>query len=162
MSTMTQENRTQISAPEGLPVIEIVREFDAPRERVFRAHVDPELVKQWLGPRRLGMRIDHYDMVRGGSYRYFHVDEDGTEYGFWGSVHEVRPEELIVQTFSWDGEPDQVSLEKAVFEDLGDGRTRLRAVSVTDSLEARDAMLASGMADGVHQSFERLDEMLAR
>ena len=158
----THSNRTELAAPAGLPLIEIVREFDAPRERVFRAHTDPELVKQWLGPRRLTMRIDHYDVVRGGSYRYFHVDEDGTEYGFWGTFHEVRPDELIVQTFSWDGEPDQVSLEKAVFEDLGDGRTRLRAISVVDSVEARDAMLASGMTEGVQQSYERLDELLAR
>ena len=160
--TTTHQNRTELTAPEGLPLIEIVREFDAPRDRVFRAHTDPELVKQWLGPRRLKMRIDHYDVVRGGSYRYFHVDEDGTEYGFWGTFHEVRPSELIVQTFSWDGEPDQVSLEKATFEDLGGGRTRIRAVSVVDSVEARDAVLAGGMTEGVVQSFERLDELLAR
>ena len=160
--TTTHQNRTELRAPEGLPLIEIVREFDAPRDRVFRAHTDPELVKQWLGPRRLKMRIDHYDVVRGGSYRYFHVDEDGTEYGFWGTFHEVRPSELIVQTFSWDGEPDQVSLEKATFEDLGGGRTRIRAVSVVDSVEARDAVLAGGMTEGVVQSFERLDELLAR
>jgi uncharacterized protein YndB with AHSA1/START domain len=160
--TSTTQHRTQLTAPEGLPLIEIVREFDAPRERVFRAHTDPDLVKQWLGPRRLAMRIDHYDVVRGGSYRYFHVDEDGTEYGFWGTFHEVRPDELIVQTFSFDGAPDQVSLEKAIFEELDDGRTRLRAVSVVDSVEARDAMLASGMTEGVNQSYERLDELFAR
>jgi uncharacterized protein YndB with AHSA1/START domain len=160
--TSTTHHRTELTAPEGLPIIEVVREFDAPRERVFRAHTDPELVKQWLGPRRLTMRIDHYDIVRGGSYQYVHVDEDGTEYGFWGSVHEVRPDELIVQTFSWDGEPDQVSLEKAIFEDLGNGRTRLRGVSVVDSVETRDAMLASGMTEGMDQGYERLDELLAR
>ena len=102
------------------------------------------------------------DVTRGGSYRYFHVDEDGTEYGFWGSFHEVRPAELIVQTFGFDGSPDDVSLEKATFEDLGNGRTRLRVVSVVDSVEARDAMLASGMTEGVEQSYERLDELLTR
>ena len=160
--TSTTQNTTEFIAPEGQPTMEIVREFDAPRDRVFRAHTDPELVKQWLGPRRLTMRIERYEVVRGGSYRYFHVDEDGTEYGFWGSFHEVRPDELIVQTFSWDGAPAEVSLEKAVFEDLGNGRTRLRAVSVTDSVQSRDAMLASGMTDGVTQSYERLDEMLGR
>lgn len=162
MNSTTHQNRTELNAPDGLPVIEIVREFDAPRDRVFRAHVEPELVKQWLGPRRLTMRIERYDIVRGGSYRYFHTDEDGTEYGFWGSVHEVRPAELIVQTFSFDGAPDEVSLDKAVFEELENRRTRLRIVSVVDSVEARDAMLASGMSDGVNQGYERLDELLTR
>jgi len=161
MST-THRDRTELRAPEGLPITEIVREFDAPRERVFRAHTDPDLLKQWLGPRRLTMRIEHCDVTRGGSYRYFHIDEDGTEYGFWGSFHEVRPAELIVQTFGFDGSPDEVSLEKATFEELGNGRTRLRVVSVVDSVEARDAMLASGMTDGINQSYERLDELLAR
>ena len=160
--TSTTQHQTTIDAPEGLPLIEIVREFDAPPERVFRAHADPELVKQWLGPRRLTMRIDHHDCTRGGSYRYFHVDEDGTEYGFWGSFHDVREGELIVQTFGFDGAPDEVSLEKVTFEDLGNGRTRLRGISVTDSVEARDAMLASGMTEGIHQSYEQLDELLAR
>jgi uncharacterized protein YndB with AHSA1/START domain len=160
MTTMTKPE-TQFIAPEGLPIIEIVREFDAPRERVFRAHTDPELVKQWLGPRRLTMHIERFDVVRGGAYRYLHVDEDGTEYGFWGSIHDVRENEVIVQTFSFDGAPDQASLERATFEDLGDGRTRLHIVSVGESVEARDAMLSSGMADGVTQGYERLDDVLA-
>jgi uncharacterized protein YndB with AHSA1/START domain len=162
MTTSIHHNRTEMIAPAGLPIVEIVREFDAPRDRVFRAHTDPELLKQWLGPRRLTMRIEHFDMVRGGSYRYFHTDEDGTEYGFWGSIHDVRPDEMITQTFGYDGSPDDASLDKATFEDLGDGRTRLRVVSVVHSVEARDAMMASGMADGINQGYERLDELLAR
>jgi uncharacterized protein YndB with AHSA1/START domain len=162
MTSTTHHNRTEIIAPEGLPIVEIVREFDAPRERVFRAHTDPELLKQWLGPRRLTMRIEHLDMVRGGSYRYFHVEEDGTEYGFWGSIHDVRQDEMITQTFGFDGAPDDASLEKATFEDLGNGRTRVRGISVVHSVEARDAMLRSGMIDGVNQGYERLDELLAR
>lgn len=158
---MRTQHPTHLNAPAGQPVIEIVREFDAPRERVYRAHVDPELVKQWLGPRRLTMRIEKYDIVRGGSYRYVHTDEDGTEYGFWGAVHDARPGELITQTFGFDGAPDDASFDKATFEDLGDGRTRLRIVSVLHDVAARDAFLSSGMEQGMNESYERLDELLA-
>ncbi|MGX1471332.1 UNVERIFIED_CONTAM: uncharacterized protein YndB with AHSA1/START domain [Streptomyces canus] len=152
-------NETRIVAQPDLPIIVITREFDAPPERVFRAYTDPDLVVQWLGPRRLEMRIDRYDARSGGSYRYVHRDDDGTEYGFHGVFHEVRPNERIVQTFTYDGFPDGVSLETAVFEDLG-GRTRVTGKSLMDSIEARDAMLKSGMDVGVREGYERLDELL--
>jgi uncharacterized protein YndB with AHSA1/START domain len=157
MSTTT--DRTRISADPDVPLIRIEREFDAPRSKVFRAHTDPDLVAQWLGPRDLTMRVEHFDCRTGGSYRYVHVRGE-QEYGFRGSFHEVRPDELIVQTFSFDGDPDGVALERLVLEDLGDGRTRLTATSLCESFAARDAMLASGMSDGVQQSYERLDELL--
>jgi uncharacterized protein YndB with AHSA1/START domain len=157
---MRTRNETRLNAPEGLPTVEIVREFDAPRELVFRAHVEPDLVRQWLGPRRLTMRVEHYDIRRGGSYRYVHVDTDGTEYGFWGAVHDVRPNELISQTFGFDGSPDDASFDKATFEDLGDGRTRLRVVSVVHDVAARDAFLRSGMEIGLREGYERLDDLL--
>ncbi len=160
MSASTHPETT-ISADPGLPTIEIVREFDAPVEAVFRAHTDPELVTQWLGPRRVTMRIDHFDARTGGSYRYVHSGEDGTKHGFFGAFHEVRPHERIVQTFTYEGFPDGVSLETMTLEDLGDRRTRLRALSVVDSMEARDAMVASGMETGVVEGYERLDELLA-
>jgi uncharacterized protein YndB with AHSA1/START domain len=161
MSTtdMPHRNETQIVADPDLPIILIIREFDAPPERVFRAYTDPDLVVQWLGPRRLTMRIDHYDAHSGGSYRYVHRDDDGTEYGFHGVFHEVRPHERIVQTFTYEGFPDGVSLETAVFEDLG-GRTRVTGKSLMDSIEARDSMLKSGMDHGVREGHERLDELL--
>lgn len=162
MSTTDRQhhNETRIVADPALPTIVITREFDAPPERVFRAYTDPDLVIQWLGPRRLTMRIDRYDARSGGSYRYVHRDDDGTEYGFHGVFHEVRPDERIVQTFTYDGFPDGVSLETAVFEDLG-GRTRVTTKSLMDSIEARDAMLKSGMEYGVREGYERLDELLS-
>jgi uncharacterized protein YndB with AHSA1/START domain len=159
MSTATRE--TQIVADADVPLIRITREFDAPPARVFRAHTDPDLVVQWLGPRGLRMRIDHYDCRTGGSYRYVHSDADG-EYAFHGSFHEVRPGERIVQTFTFEGAPDGVALEKLLFEDLGDGRTRLTSTSLCDSFADRDAMIASGMQTGIVEGYERLDELLAR
>ena len=77
------------------------------------------------------MKIDHYDCRTGGSYRYVHAS-DGNEYAFHGSFHEVRPSELIVQTFTFEGFPDQVALEKMVLEDLGNGRTRLVAQAIAE------------------------------
>ncbi len=156
--TATSTHETEITVDPDIPLIRIVREFDASREQVFRAHVEPELVVQWLGPRRHEMQIDHYDCRTGGSYRYVHVS-DGNEYGFHGCFHEVRPSELIVQTFTYEGQPDEVALERLVLEDLGDGRTRLTATSLVDSFVARDAFVASGMEDGVREGYERLDEL---
>ena len=148
-------------------------DVDDPLERVRRASADaalakesnqligPELVARWLGPRGLEMSIDHFDCRTGGSYRYLHSDANG-EYAFHGSFHEVRPDTLIVQTFTFEGMPDGVALEKLVLEDLGDGRTRLTSTSLCDSFADRDAMLASGMEVGVREGYERLDEVLAR
>ena len=107
------------------------------------------------------MRVDHHDCRTGGSYRYL-VVSDGDEFGFRGCFHEVRPSELIVQTFTFEGEPDAVSLERITFEDIGDGRSRLTTSSLIDSFEARDAMVAGHMDQGgVGDGYERLDQLLA-
>jgi uncharacterized protein YndB with AHSA1/START domain len=159
--TTSTNRETQIVSDPDVPLVRIVREFDAPPEKVFRAHTDPDLVVQWLGPRGMAMRIDHYDCRTGGSYRYIH-SRDGEDYGFHGSFHEVRPNELIVQTFTFEGMPDGVALEKLLLEDLGDGRTRLTATSLVDSFADRDAFVASGMETGVIEGYARLDELLAR
>lgn len=156
----TRTHNTEIAIDRDVPLVRITREFDAAPDKVFRAHTDPALVARWLGPRRHEMRIDHYDCRTGGSYRYLHVS-NGNEFGFFGCFHEVRPSELIVQTFTFEGEPDGVALERLVFTDLGDGRTRLTSTSLVDSFAARDAFVASGMQEGVRESYERLDELLA-
>src|SRR5829696_9104261 len=159
--TTTHAHETEISVDPDVPLLRIVREFDAPPAKVFRAHTDPDLIVQWLGPRGLEMKIDHYDCRTGGSYRYLHARGE-EEYGFRGSFHEVRPDDLIVQTFTFEGVPDAVALERLVLEDLGDGRTRLTATSLVDSFEDRDAFVASGMETGVVEGYERLDEVLAK
>ena len=159
MTTSTHE--TQIIVDSKVPAVRIIRDFDAPPAKVFRAHTDPALFTQWNGPRDNEMRIDHFDCRTGGSYRYV-IARKGFEAWFRGCFHEVRPSELIVQTFTFEGMPDGVALEKLAFEDLGDGRTRLTATSLVDSFEDRDAFIASGMEKGVREGYERLDELLAR
>jgi uncharacterized protein YndB with AHSA1/START domain len=158
--TTTHTPQTEITADPNVPLVRIVREFDAPAAKVFRAHTEPELVAQWLGPRGVEIRLDSYDCRTGGSYRYVHVHE-GADYGFRGCFHEVRPPELIVQTFTFEDVPDGVALERLIFEDLDGGRCRLTATSLVDSFEGRDAFLSTGMSDGLREVYERLDELLA-
>ena len=153
--------KTQIVAEPGMPQIEITREFDAPRELLFRAYTDPELLAQWLGPRRLTMTIDRLDPRDGGRWRYTHRDADGTEYAFHGVYHGTPSPDGIVQTFEFEGMPGHVSLETITFEPVGD-RTLLRQSAVFQSVADRDGMLQSGMEEGVNDSMERLDELVAR
>jgi len=160
MNTSTTHPDTQIIVDPDVPLVRIIREFDAPPAKVFRAHVDPALLVQWMGPRDLTMEIDHYDCRTGGSYRYIHRRGD-EEYAFRGCFHELRENQLIIQTFTFEGFPDSVALERLELEDLGNGRTRLTATSLVDSFEARDAFVASGMETGVREGYERLDEVLA-
>ncbi|MFC4565439.1 SRPBCC family protein [Nocardiopsis mangrovi] len=154
-------NPVTITAPDGVPFIEITREFDAPVAAVFRAHSDPDLVKQWLGPHGYDMDIESYDVRTGGRYRYAHTDGSGGTYSFNGVFHTVRPDELIIQTFEYEGTPGVVSIETLNLEDIGGGRTRLTAHSTFPSVEARDGMVSSGMEQGVSEGYERLDGVLA-
>jgi uncharacterized protein YndB with AHSA1/START domain len=158
----TATRETTIEADPNLPTIRIIRDFDAPPDRVFEAWVDPELIVQWLGPKSSEIRIDKWDARTGGSYRYASVQDGEEVAAFYGSFHEVRPGERLVQTFTWEGMPDGVSLETMTFEDLGDGRTRTIGLSVVDSFEGRDAIMASGMDVGVNEGYEKLDALLAQ
>jgi uncharacterized protein YndB with AHSA1/START domain len=151
-------NPTHITAPDGTPFIEVVREFDAPIGLVFRASTDPDLVARWLGPRELTMRVIEFDARAGGSYRYVHTAPDGAEYAFRGVFHTVT-EELMIQTFEFEGAPGSVSLETRALDDIG-GRTRLQQNAVFPSVAARDAALAAGMERGITDSMDRLGELL--
>jgi len=126
---------------------------------VRRAHLDPELFARWVGPDGMDTRIVEWDARDGGSWRYV-ASRDGVEYAFRGCFHQIT-DERIVQTFTFEDWPDQVSLETLRFEDLGDGHTRLHAQSLVESFEARDAWLASGMETGVDQGYAKLDALLA-
>ena len=148
-----------IEADPKVPVIRITRDFNATPAQLLRAHTDPDLFVQWVGPNGMTTKIDQWDARTGGSWRFVQ-DAEGAEFAFRGCFHEIRPDR-IVQTFTYEGEPDGVALETMVFEDLGDGRTRMLASSLCDSFEARDAWLQSGMETGVHEGYAKLDRLLA-
>ncbi|MFD1210690.1 SRPBCC family protein [Arthrobacter sp. GCM10027362] len=155
-------NALKLTVPDNVPFIDFEREFDFPVADVFRAHSEPELVSQWLGPRGTYVDIDHYEFRTGGSYRYRHTGPDGISYAFSGVFHTVRENDIAIQTFEFSGYPDSVSIEFLSFEDLGNGRSRLRAHCVYHSQQARDGMATSGMESGLSQGYERLEELLAR
>ena len=157
-TTTTADGTTTIEADPALPVIRMTRDFRATPQQLFRAHTELALFEQWIGPDTTTMEVHEWDARTGGCWRYTARDENG-EYGFHGSFHDVR-EDRIVQTFTFDGYPDGVSLESMWFEDLGDGRTRLHSQSLVDSLEARDMMLASGMEVGINDGYAKLDKLL--
>jgi uncharacterized protein YndB with AHSA1/START domain len=150
-----------ITAPEGVPFIDIVREFDAPVAALFRAHSEPELVRQWLGPNGYEMDIEEWEFSTGGRYRYVHKDGKGGEYSFNGVFHVVRENDFAIQTFEFEGYPDVVAIESLTFADLGGGRSRLTIHSVYPTLEARDGMVASGMETGVTEGYDRLEKLAA-
>lgn len=157
-----KQNQTEILVDPHVPLVRITREFDAPPAKVFRAHVDPELLKQWEGPNGTVMHVELHDCRRGGAYRYLHTTSTGFEAWFRGCFHEVRQNELIVRTFTFEGWPDGVALEKLSFEAIGNGRTRLVGTSLVDSFEDRDAFVASGMETGVNEGYAKLDALLTK
>jgi uncharacterized protein YndB with AHSA1/START domain len=154
-------SKTQIDAPAGVPFIDIEREFDAPRELVFRAYTDPEMLVQWLGPRKYKMTIESWEPRDGGKWRFIHSDDEGNAYGFHGVFHGAQTPDSMLQTFEFEGAPGHVSLEKLVLEER-DGKTTVRNHAVYQSIEARDAMINSGMESGMNDGFDRLDDLLAR
>lgn len=153
-------NPVVIEAVPGQAYADIIREFEAPAAAVFRAHADPELFRSWIGPRGYETRVTDWQFRSGGSYRFEQQDEEGS-YGFRGSFHTVRENELIIQTFEYEGAPDEVSMDVIRFEDLPGGRSRLIDHGVFTTVEALEAMMAQGMAQGVEEGYQKLDEMLA-
>jgi len=156
--------KTTIIAEAGKQELFIIREFDAPRELVFKAFIEPELLVKWLGPKNMTMNIDKMEPRSGGSYRYTHSDSKGNVHGFRGVVHEVAAPERIIQTFEYEGLPEKghVTLDTARFEELPGNRTKVTAQSVFQSVADRDGMIQSGMERGVLDSHERLDALLAQ
>lgn len=161
---MTRKNQTRIIAEPGKQGLVIIREFDAPRELVFKAFTTPELLVQWFLPKELEMKVDFMSCKTGGSYRHFHTHTNGTQFGFFGVFHEVLAPERIIKTSEFEGLPEkgQVILETTLFEALPHERTRVTIQSVCQSEAYRDAMINSGMEVAVTVAHNQLDELLAK
>jgi len=163
MTTMTKvKNKSQLTVEPGKQEIIVVREFDAPRDMVFKAFTDQKLIAKWLAPKRLTMRIEKFEAKAGGSYRYIHADGNGNEYAFRGVTHELIAPELVIQTFEFEGLPEKghVALETTRFEILPGNRTRIVNQTVFQSVADRDGMVASGMEGGMNEAYDKLDELL--
>lgn len=161
---MASKNETTLVVEPGKQEIFVTREFDAPRELVFRAYTDPAVFVQWFGPRFLTMRLERFEPHSGGSYRYVQTDPAGNEYGFHGVVHEVEKPERIIQTFEFEGLPEKghVILQTTRFEALPNGRTKLTTQLLCQTVADRDGIVQSGMETGMEDTYQRLDEILAQ
>ena len=160
---MSSNNKTVLTAEPGKQDVIITREFDAPRELVYKAHTDPNLYVQWLGPRGYEMVLDVFEPRSGGRYRYIHKDQNGNEFGFHGVFHEIS-EEIMIQTFEFEGlpEPGHVTLDTMRLESLPGDRSRITIQSLFQSVSDRDGMVQSGMEHGMKEGYERLDEVLEK
>jgi uncharacterized protein YndB with AHSA1/START domain/DNA-binding transcriptional ArsR family regulator len=157
-------HRTNLRAEPGKQEIIIEREFDAPRELVFRVVTDPTQIPHWWGPRYLATAVDKMDVRPGGQWRFINRDAEGNTYAFHGVYHEVLAPERIIGTFEFEGLPEtgHVTLETMKLEALPTGRTRLTVQSVFQSVADRDGMLQSGMQEGVQDTHDRLAEILKK
>jgi uncharacterized protein YndB with AHSA1/START domain len=153
-----------ILAEPGKQEMRISREFEAPRELVFKAFTDPELLRQWWGPRYLTTEVDKLDVRPGGQWRFINRNAEGNEFAFHGVYHEILAPERIIDTFEFEGLPEtgHVTLETLTLEALPGGRTRLTAQSVFQSVADRDGTLQSGMEEGVNDTYDRLAELLKK
>jgi len=158
--TNQQTNSLHVAAQADREIV-TERVFNAPRERVFQAFVDPELIPQWWGRRVDTTTVDKMDVRVGGDWRFLSDGPDGS-HAFRGTFRAIEPPERLEQTFEWEGMPGHIAVETAVFEDLGDGQTKVSTRSLFHTTEERDGMLASGMEIGLGESYERLDELLAQ
>ena len=160
MSTQTQKSQSSILTTPSDREVHIERVFDAPRELVWRAFTEPELVAQWWG-RGNKLVIERLEVERGGHWRFVEHSDQGV-HGFEGRFREVSPPERLAWTFEWDGMPGHVAIDTTEFEDLGDGRTKVITRSIFHTTEERDGMLDSGMQQGLDQSYAALDRLLAK
>ena len=151
-------NKREVTAKAGEQTIAFTREFEAPAARVFEAHTDAELLAQWTGPQGTELQMREFDARTGGCWSYVIKAGDGA-WPFHGSFHEVTAPSRIVQTWEYDDDPGNFTIEVLTFTDLPDGRSRIEGLSLFPSLEARDAMLG-GMDAGMDENFERLDALL--
>lgn len=158
---MAEKVMPKIEAQPGGREVVITTTYDAPRDLVWRAYTEPDLIKQWWGPRELTTEIDQMDVKTGGIWRFVQKDPDGKEFAFRGVFHSLAKPELIIQTFEWEGMPGHVSLQVAHLDEK-DGKTTVRAVAVFETVEDRDGMIQTGMERGVNEGAERMAELLSR
>jgi uncharacterized protein YndB with AHSA1/START domain len=161
MSAETTEKKAKVTTPADREIL-IERVFDAPRDRVYAAFTDPDLISQWWGRKEDTTTVDKMDVRPGGDWRFVTVSSnDGEEHAFRGTFREVEPPERLVWTFEWEGMPGYVSVETTTFEDLGE-QTKVISRSLFHTTEERDGMIESGMEKGLNESYEQLDELLER
>jgi uncharacterized protein YndB with AHSA1/START domain len=151
--------KLKLIAEPGKHQIIMSRDFDAPRELVFKAFTDPKLIPQWWGPKDVTTIVDKMEVRKGGIWRYVQRGADGHEFAFHGVYHEITSPERLVYTFEFEGMPGHVLLETVTLEEHG-SKTIVKDSSVFQSVEDRDGMIESGMEGGAEESWDRFAELL--
>ena len=157
-------NSTTLKVEPGKQELFIYREFDAPRELVFKTFTDPKLLAQWMNPCNMKLHIDEYESVNGGVYHFTHTDPGGGKHVFRGVFHDVTAPERLIRTFEYLNLPERghVVFDTMRLEALPGNRTRLTIQSVFQSVGDRDGMVGAGMEEGVTESHALLDQLLAK
>ena len=158
MST-TSSGSARVSLPAEDQIL-IEREFDAPKHLVYKAYTTPELVRRWWHANRGEMTDAEIDLRVGGRWRYAMLAGAGFEVAFHGEFREIVPNERIVSTEVYEGAPDVEALDTATFTET-EGRTTLRILMQLPNSAARDAVIESGMEDGLQDAFDLLEEAAA-
>jgi uncharacterized protein YndB with AHSA1/START domain len=151
-------NRSLVTEP-GQHSIIATSVFKAPRELVFKVMTDPETIPQWWGPSSLTTTVDKMEPWSGGSWRYIVSDGKGHDWRFHGVYHTIEAPVRNIFTYEDEDLPGKVSLETTIYEDY-DGGTRVIVTSVYQTVEDRDAMMASGMQEGGNETMDRLGALL--
>ena len=139
----------------------MTRNFDAPREKVWQAHIDPKLVENWWGPAKYKTIVEAYEPTVGGKWRMIH-EADGERHVFFGEFKEVVMPEKITWTFNYEPFPNSEIVETIRFEELPENKTRITTVSHYPTIEALEGMVQSGMEQGASESWDRLADLLAK
>lgn len=153
--------KSEIAAEPNKQEILVTRVFDAPRELVFRMHSDVQAIPKWWGPQYLTTVVEKMEVRKGGIWRFLQKDAHGNEHAFNGVYHDCVPPEKLVRTFEYEGNPGNVMLETVTLEALQEGRTKLTAHTIFQTLEARNWMLQNGAEKGASEGMDRLAELLA-
>jgi uncharacterized protein YndB with AHSA1/START domain len=151
------EYKTKVNAEEGKQEIFITREFDLPLDLLFKAHVEPEIVEQWMGTKVLKLEAKKH-----GGWQYETTDPKGNKYGFTGVFHEFIPEEKITRTFEMENPPFGAQLEFLEFEKLTDDTSKLTMHIIYRSVERRDQMVKMGFAPGINMAHNRLESIVSK
>ena len=154
-------NETHFTVEPGNHAITVTRLFDAPRELVYKAYTDPQLLPQWWGPRRYTTVVDKMEVRQGGIWRYVQHDSAGNEEAFHGVYHAAIAPERLVYTFEYEGLPGHIALETVTLADQA-GKTLVTDLMVFQSVADRDGMYQSGMAEGTTELLDRIAELLVR
>ncbi|KXK21787.1 MAG: activator of Hsp90 ATPase 1 family protein [Chloroflexi bacterium OLB15] len=152
--------KLKVIAEPGSHEVTLEREFDAPRELIFKAYTDKALISQWWGLRSSAITIDQFEAKKGGVWRFIERDANGDEYAFSGVFHQVKAPERLVYTFEYEPMEGHVMMETITLE-TRDGKTIVHDSSVFQTVADRDGMIQSGMEWGANESMDRLEELLA-